>query len=73
MDIDRVLRAAELLGTLAQPADGPGEHRDGRARIARSLLEAESYLLEYAAHLRDGDDAFDALAAVAQAAEQQDE
>lgn len=72
MDAKQVLQACEVLNALAANADGAGENREGRARVAQALLLAEAYLLEYVAHLQHGHDSFDALARTARSAEADD-
>ena len=73
MDIKQVLQACDVLQALAMHADGPGEDREGRARIAKALVLAETYLMEYAVHIRFGLDPYDALSATAQSAQGEDQ
>jgi hypothetical protein len=63
MNLYRITEASEAIEWLAEQAATPGEESHERTSMALVLTLARSYLIEYAAHIANGHEPYDALMA----------
>jgi len=65
MNAEQAIEASRVIGWLSEQASMPGEDEDKRVQMAATLVLAQTYLVEFAHHLANGQEPYDALMSTA--------